>query len=241
MENNQLNITDSGKNLDFRTGKLPDLPSQANGTHAGVITSPGDYFFRKYQEMESVMYPYDGMLVSYSISEGFILFDENVATTIGGQKVQGELKLESNLKSLGINTKKAYSPSELSETLKMLRVLFGDKDQWLAIVTNLKNFTAEATAKIEKENDDKGNKKDNLIQTLKTSFDLSFNLSAAIFGGFLDKETFKVEILVNVRSSALEMYLQSVELKEIMDGAASNIITKELEKYDNLIPIIQLS
>jgi len=241
MENNQLNITASGKNLDFRTGKLPDLPSQASGTHAGVITSPGDYFFRKYLEMESAMYPYDGMLVSYSISNGTITFEENVATSIGGQTVKGELKLESNLKSLGINTKKAYSPADLSETLKMLRVLFGDKDQWLAIVKNLKNFTAEATMKIEKENDDKGNKKDSIVQTLKNSFDLSFDLSAAIFEGFYDKESFKVEILVNVRSSALEMYLQSVELKEIMDGAASKIITKELDKYDNLIPIIQLS
>ena len=167
MENNQLNITASGKNLDFRTGALPTLPSAAGEVHKGVITAPGDYFQRKYKEMESAMYPYDGMLVSYSISEGFILFDENVATTIGGQKVQGELKLESNLKSLGINTKKAYSPDDLSETLKMLRVLFGDKDQWLAIVKNLKNFTAEAKIKIEKENDDKGNKKDSIVQTLK--------------------------------------------------------------------------
>jgi hypothetical protein len=238
---NQLNITASGNNLDFRTGQLPNLPSAAGEVHKGVITAPGDYFFRKYQQMESAMYPYDGMLVSYSISEGYIVFQENVATTIGGQSVQGWLKLESNLKSLGINTKKAYSPSELSETLKMLRVLFADKDQWISIVTNLKNFTAEATMKIEKENDDKGNKKDNLVQTLKQSFDLSFNLSAPIFEGFYDKETFKVEILVNVRSSALEMYLQSVELKEIMDNAAFTIISKELDKYNNLVPIIQLS
>ena len=238
---NQLNITAIGKNLDFRTGKLPDLPSAAGEVRKGVITAPGDYFRRKYKEMESAMYPYDGMLVSYSVSEGFILFQENVATNIGGQSVQGELKLESNLKSLGINTKKAYSPNDLSETLKMLRVLFADKDQWLAIVKNLKNFTAEATTKIEKENDDKGNKKDSIVQTLINSFDLSFNLSAPIFEGFHDKESFKVEILVNVRSSALEMYLQSVELKEIMDNAAFSIITKELDKYDNLIPVIQLS
>lgn len=241
MEDNQLNITASGANLDFRTGKLPDLPSQEKGAYSGVITSPGDFFQRKYIEMKSEMYPFDGMLVSYSVSNGTITFEENIATSIGGQTIKGELKLESNLKSLGINTKKAYSHSDLSETLKMLRVLFGDKDQWLAIVKNLKNFTAEATMKIEKENDDKGNKKDNLVQTLKNSFDLSFNLSAAIFEGFYDKETFKVEILVNVRSSALEMYLQSVELKEIMDGATSKIITKELKKFGDVIPVIQLS
>ncbi len=241
MENKKFDITATGANLDLREGSLPDLPSLARGAYSGVITSPGDFFQGKYKYMKSGMYPYDGMLVSYSISNGTIVFEENIATSIGGQTIKGELKLESNLKSLGINTKKAYSHQELSETLKMLRVLFGDKDQWLNIVTNLKNFTMQATSNIEKQNDDKGNKLDNMIQTLKTSFDLSFNLSAAIFEGFYDKETFKVEILVNVRSSALEMYLQSVELKEIMDGAASKIITKELEKFSTYIPIIQLS
>lgn len=238
---NQLNITPNGKNLDFRTGSLPGIPSPKKDGYTGVITAPGDYFFRKYLEMESAMYPYDGMLVAYSMSEGTISFQENTATDVGGQTISGILKTESNLKSLGINTNKSYSPSELSEKLKMLRVLFGDKTQWTSIVTNLKNFTAEATTSIAKENDDKGNKKDNLVQSLKASFDLSFTLNAAVFEGFYDKETFKVEILVNVRSSALEMYLQSVELKEIMDDATISIINKELEKYQNLIPVIQLS
>ena len=241
MENNQLNITASGKNLDFRTGDLPNIPSPKKDSCNGVITAPGDYFFRKYQQMESAMYPYDGMLVTYSMSEGAIIFNENTATDIGGLTIAGVLKTESNLKSLGINTNKAYSPSELSEKLKMLRVLFGDKAQWTSIVTNLKNFTAEATTSIAKENDDKGNKKDNLVQSLKASFDLSFTLNAAVFEGFYDKESFKVEILVQVRSSALEMYLQSVELKEIMDGATISIINKELDKFDNLVPVIQLS
>lgn len=238
---NQLNITPNSPVQDFRTGSLPDIPSFAKHDYQGTITSPGDYFNRKYIEMKSAMYPYDGMLVTYSVSVSSITFKENVATTIGGQSISGVLKEESNLKSLGINTKKSYSPSELSDALKMLRVLFGDKQQWTSIVTNLKNFTAEATSKIEKESDDKGNKKDNLIQSLVTSFDLNFDLNTEIFEGFNEKQSFKVEILVNVRSSALEMYLQSVELKELMDSATKTIIQKELSKFKDLIPIIQLS
>lgn len=74
-----------------------------------------------------------------------------------------------------------------------------------------------------------------------TSFDLNFDLNTEIFEGFNEKQSFKVEILVNVRSSALEMYLQSVELKELMDSATKTIIQKELSKFKDLIPIIQLS
>ena len=48
MENNQLNITASGKNLDFRTGDLPNIPSPKKDSCNGVITAPGDYFFSKY-------------------------------------------------------------------------------------------------------------------------------------------------------------------------------------------------
>lgn len=239
---NQFNFTtiDNGR-VDFRQGSLPNLPSLKSSDTAGVITAPGDYFNRKYKEMKSQAFPYDGMFVSYSLSQGWIVYAENIATDTGGVKITGKLNLEPNLDSLGINTNKSYSPAQLSDALKMLRVLFADKDSWSAIVTNLKNFTAEATSRIEKENDDKGNKKENLVQTLSTSFDLSFELSTAIFSGYNNKESFKVEILVTVRSSALEMYLQSVELKELLDGAKEKIVLKELEKFADSIPTIQVS
>lgn len=237
----KLLIQPNGEELNFRTGNLPESPVKVKNSISGVITAPGDYFQKKYIGMKSDMYPLEGMLVNYSVTNGNIVFSENYATNIGGCTITGKLELESNLSSLGINTKKCYSPSELSETLKMLRVLFGDKDQWTSIVTNLKNFTAEATSKIEKENDDKGNRKDNIVQSLKTNFDLSFSLSAPVFQGFYTKNSFKVEILVNVRSSALEMYLQSVELKEIIDTSSFDIITKELSKFEDMIPIVQIS
>lgn len=242
-ETPQFNFELSGSNVNVRTGSLSNIPVPKKNQFEGCITAPADFYKAKYFKQAGStlqLYPTTGMLVSYSKKDASIIFMENIYDDGGGTSVVGKLKLDTDLASLKINENFIYTPKELSDKLKMLSTLFDKREGWLNIVKNLKNFTAEATKKLEEADDDKGNKTSNAVQTLKTSFDLHFDLNCNIFTGVSLKKTFRVEINADVRSKAMDLWLESVELKEIIDQEVSHVIGEELERFGD-VPSIQIA
>ncbi|MFZ1704323.1 MAG: hypothetical protein WAT79_08245 [Saprospiraceae bacterium] len=225
----EIKFDSNGKSLDIRTGSLSNLPVPKKGSIDGCITAPADFYNAKYFKQkggEGLLYPSTGMLLSYSKKDASITYSENVYDDGGGMVVTGKLKLDSDLSSLNINENHVYTNKELSDKLKMLSVLFEDRSGWSKIVSSLKNFHADVTKKLEEADDDKGNKTMNYVQTLKTSFDLDFVLNCNIFTGVEMKKSFKVEINADVRSKAVDLWLESVELKEIIDQAVDQVLAE---------------
>ena len=243
----ELVLNNNGPDVNFRTGSLGDLPKIKRNTLEGTITAPASYFKDKYlnttvdRDAVPFMYHEKDMLVEFSHSEMTIVYNENISTAEGGVTVKGKLSLEPDLKSLKINENQIYSPRELSDKIKMLPSLFEKREEWTNLVKNLRNFSVEANRKIEELDDDKGNKTSSVIQTLAASFELNFNLKCRIFSGLDVVKSFKVEINVDARSKAVELWLESVELKEIIDDLSKGIIDKEVEVFrgDVKVPIIQ--
>jgi predicted component of type VI protein secretion system len=243
----ELVLNNTGSELNFRTGNLGDLPKIKRNSLSGTITAPASYFKEKYlsptvdRQTVPFMYHEKDMLLEFSYSEMSIVYNENISTAEGGVTVKGNLSLEPDLKSLKINENHIYSPRELSDKIKMLPSLFEKREEWADLVKNLRNFTVEANRKIEELDDDKGNKTSSAVQTLAASFNLNFNLKCRIFSGLDVVNSFKVEINVDARSKAVELWLESVELKEIIDGLSEEIINKEVEVFRGLVkvPIIQ--
>ena len=249
MANEKLEVVlnNNGPDANIRVGNLGDLPKIKRNSLSGTITAPASYFNDKYlnptvdRDAVPFMYHEKDMLMTFSYSTMEIVFNENISTAEGGVTVTGNLSLEPDLKSLNINQAHVYSPRELSDKIKMLPSLFEKREEWADLVKNLRNFSVEANRKIEELDDDKGNKTSSMIQTLAASFDLSFNLKCRIFSGLDVVKSFKVEINVDARSKAVDVWLESVELKEIIDGLSEDIINKEVEVFRGLVkvPIIQ--
>lgn len=243
MENQKIdfNVMGDASEINVRNGELPKLPALIKFNKVGALTAPGDFYNFKYAKGNppECQFPKNGMIVEYSYEALTIAYYENIYSDTGGVIIGGQLKLNPDLAVLCINGKKTYSPVELSDRLKMLSLLFESREAWQNTVKNLKNFTAEATRRVEEMNDDKGNKISNALQTLKTSFDLFFTLSCDIFTGIEMKKSFKVEINISSRSNAIDMWLESVELKEIIDIESKNLINDELIRFGE-IPSIQL-
>lgn len=245
----EFKIEPKGNCMEFRTGSLPQKPVPSKTTINGCITAPADFFNSKYYPNSpraegtfetGFNYPLNGMLVKYSKKDRTVVYQENIFDDVGGATITGTLKLDTDLESLHINENFIYTPSELSQKLKMLSILFDNRENWITLVKNLKNFTAEANKKLEEINDDKGNKSHNFIQTLKTSFDLHFTLNCNIFTGVSSKRSFKVEINADARSNNVDLWLESVELKELIDKEVDYIIMEEVYRFLDT-PTVQIS
>ena len=111
----------------------------------------------------------------------------------------------------------------------------------MKLVSSLRNFSAKIGHDLSEMNDTKGNKMNTMVQSVKTDFDLNFVLSCQIFAGVQSKKTFKVEILCDVRDKALELWMESMELKEIMDEEKEKIIRNVLVPFQEAgVPIVQI-
>lgn len=241
MKELKIDVTGSKGELNIRTGELTDPYLYKEESIVGSISAPCDFFTHKYLKAESQDFPFERMLVSFSLSQGTIVYEENTATNEGGKKIKGVLSFDEDLKALGVNdSKRAYTPTELSKELKMLKYMFASTEEWMKTVTDLKNFTAEFTSVLDKKDDNNGNSLDSRITKLSTSFNLSFNLLSNVYIGLKDKKTFEVNIIIDARSSNVSFYLESVELREIEKTIKDEVINKELYSFKIHVPVIEL-
>ena len=133
----EFKIEPKGNCMEIRTGDLPQQPVPKKYLLNGCITAPADFFNSKYypeskRQAETVEtgfnYPLNGMLVQYSKKDKAIVYHENIFNDVGGVTITGTLKLDPDLESLRINDNFIYTPSELSQKLKMLSLLFDNRD-----------------------------------------------------------------------------------------------------------------
>lgn len=180
------------------------------------------------------------MLVTYNLHKGEIIFNDNVVDDSGRAKIVGKLTEFRDLDRLSINQDYKYTTQKLSDVLKMSGSLFRDRSECMELVNSLRNFSVEIGHVISESNDTKGNKLSSFAQNVSAKFKLSFILKCNIFSGVEDKKEFKVEILCDVRDKALELWLESVELKEIIDSEKEKTIISELVHFKSKVPIIQI-
>jgi hypothetical protein len=241
-----MKFTEPGHYL-YRNGKLPEPIISAGKDTNGVITAPADFFKAKYVNgdmltNENVLFRFTDMLVSYSIEDGTVFYEENIASNEGSTKIKGSLKLNPDLKVLGINTQKTYTSQALADVLKFNRLLFKSPDECMNMVSKLKKFSATIATEIVNSNDNQGNKNLSYAQKIATEMNLSFTLSCTLFSGRTEAITFKVDIEFDLRDKAIEFWLVSVELKEIMDTTKEVIVLDEVSIFKNKgVPCIQYS
>ena len=236
-EHQTFEIKTQDGNVNFRTGTLHPPVKSTNLSVSGLINAPAEFFNKKiYGE-----FAHNDMLVTYDLDSGVVVFQDNVVNDAGSSKITGKLSAFRDLDKLGINQDQKYTTQQLSDKLKMSSSLFSDRTECMKLVSSLRNFSAKIGHDMSEMNDTKGNKMNTMVQSVKTDFDLNFVLSCQIFAGVQEKKKFKVEIHCDVRDKALELWMESMELKEIIDEEKEKIIRNVLVPFQEAgVPIVQI-
>lgn len=267
MESKDFKLTLPEGTKEIRFGDLPKLPEyrkRVSYEFKGNIRAPWDYFSKKYalsrhRQSDTVvsipestmvmpantggepLVPFDkfDMLVEVDIAKLTLKFIEDNHTSNGSAVIIGKLEVSPEIKELGINDGRIYTAKELSELLKMRRIMFADRDQNLTLVKSLQAFKAKVEQDIEQANDNKGNKKYVFDQSITQTNDLKFTLNWPILSGE-PKVKFEVEINYDVRNSAIVFWLESVEMHESHMMACEALFTEEIAKFtEATVPVVR--
>jgi len=222
---------------ELRIGELLKQTDRKPYSFTGNIQAPFEYFSNKFglqpQQPDDKFGPWFGlfpMVVEVNRKALNIIFREDNHSDQGSAVVTGQLVLTPELQELGINAGKEYTGKQLSDTLKMKRLLFDSKDKNMELVKALQDFRAKVEADIQNANDDKGNKKFLFDQKIHQENDLRFTLNWPIISG-MDKVKFQVEINYDVRASAIVFWLESVEMHESQMDQCEKCLNEEITKF----------
>jgi hypothetical protein len=174
---------------------------------SGTIDAVSDWLSTRTidKEHSHIVLDPTGKKVTLVINEG-----HPHATTISGA-----ITVNPELEKFGINQERRFSPTELSSLLKLNRAYFASPDTHAQILKNLKNHSADISRKINEQSDDRGNNGKSDFTTLISNIDEKFTLNMAIFKGG-EKKAFEVNVCLEVRDRGISIWLESVELKEMI-------------------------
>ena len=218
------------KEIVIRKGEALPLREKNKVQISGSISAPRLFFEKRNADHES---KWCHVLYSKNEQKIKLVVDEEDKL---GKDVTGVLEMNTDFKDFGINSMKMYTVQELMQFLKLRKFFFDDRDQNVTIVTNLQKFKASITTQIEQEKSNQGNQKKVLDIKVDSNIPLNFVLSMPIFKGF-DNYKFAVEICYDVRDNSAILWLESVELAELMASETARIITEELKSFEAIVCI----
>lgn len=229
MDKVNIEVSDKTQEIIFREGKAESIETAMGIVLHGTISSPADWYEGKLENG----YEFDrsSMYIVHDIDNKSIQLRTKEHYTKGSVSVTGQLSLSTELNSFGINKGNctSYGAKQLAQFLKMNRSYFVDRSQCMQIVSSLNQLKIKVEREIEDGNDFRGNKSVKFEQHIKSELALSFTLSIPIFKGF-EASKFEVEILFDVTDAGINIWLESVELKELIDIHSNRIITAVLDR-----------
>jgi len=232
-DNTPFNATKTCE-LIIREGKALPALEPLKVTIGGIIDSPFRFLQKRVSEINQKK---AHILVNREKLYIELVFDEDNAYEQG--KVIGLISEHPTFKKFGVNSGNYVTTFEMAELIKMNRSSFENRQQAMELVSALKNFKAKVEKDMEKNNDDRGNRKVLLQQTVESNVPERFKLVMPIFKG-MPKETFEVEVYFN--PDDLTCTLVSPEandtLEEIRDGAIDEVL-EAIEKIAPDIVIIE--
>lgn len=149
--------------------------------------------------------------------------------------VLGKLTEHPDFKKFGINSGQYVTTYEMAELIKMNRSAFENRQEAMKLVSALKNFKGKVERDMEKANDDRGNRKVLLHQTVESNVPESFKINIPIFKG-MPKETFEVEVYFN--PDDLTCTLVSPAANDILEDIRDNAIDDVIRSIEEIAPNI---
>lgn len=225
-----INVPEGTKELVIRHGEADPIIQPLEIAIVGTISAPSDFMEVRSSQVDKMK-----AIIMFSFANREIVLEvdptDKFAPTITGKLVENPV-----LKNFGINTQKLFTIVDMIRFLKMNRAYFAEVDKCMSMVNNLNQFKAKINVEIEKLNDNRGNKKDLTEVSVKTDIPLTFELSLPMFIGHSPVK-FQAEICFDVRDAGISLWLESVELAEMLIKEAERVIAEELKTFDEYVVI----
>lgn len=225
-----LNPELQANDIVIRKGDAPKIKCPVKFKIEGLITAPNAYVSKRKHLINK-----DKCLVVCNEKAGSIKFIQDISDE-DSTEITGVLKVNPDLLKFKINTETVYNINDLIKFLRMNRIHFADVDVHGDFINKLANFKATITTQIEQKNDNRGNIKVSLEQIAKTQMPNSFNLCVELYEGF-NPLTFKVEIFLAARDTAVDFWFESIELKELLETEKNRILQEQLEPLNDYVII----
>lgn len=223
MENTiNLKIEGNTQELVIRTGEAEEIKYPVKEIYAGTIDAPRT--FAEIRTMNKMV-----AVVLYSKSKRYIKYKE-IASNQYGSEVTGHVELNPDLHGFGINRDTKWSPKTLAAFLKMNRAHFRDREDCVKLVTQLMNLKANTILDNNQAYDNRGNVKNDKEKIVTVNVEMMFVLKMPILIGGDTKE-FMVEVCLDTTDSGVILWLESVELAEILKTATDELIDAEVKWF----------
>lgn len=153
--------------------------------------------------------------------------------------ITGKLEYHPAFLKFGINSGQYITTHEMADKIKMNRSFFESKSDAMSLVSILKNFKAKIDSEIERKNDNRGNVKALVQQTVSSNLPESFKMIMPIFKG---EKPMNIEVEVYIEADEFKCTLISPEANEEMErlrDSAINLVLNEIKLVSPEIVIVE--
>lgn len=214
-----------------RTGKALDVFNPERVVIAGVIDSPADWIEKRLTTFDHMQ---AHLIVDREKLRIKLRIDENnhFATEISGSLTESEQFIK-----FGINKGDYITNFEMANLFKMNRTCFETQATAMKLVSELMNFKAKVERDIEKADNNRGDRKALIAQTVQSNLPDRFNLYMPVFKG-TPKQSFEVEVYVNANDFSCTII--SPEANDIMEELRDKEIDRVLDRIKEMAPAIAI-
>lgn len=144
--------------------------------------------------------------------------------------IKGSLERDQNLGAFKLNSDFRWSVAALVKFLRTMKFFFANKDEHKVLVESLQKWNAKIVTVLQEHNDQTGNSLMHLEKKVEeVQLKRKFKLNIPIFKGY-PKVSFDVEIGLDPKSNAVDLYLISDELIELEYVQCEKHLADEIEK-----------
>ena len=215
--------------LVIREGKAAELKEPVKVSISGTIDSPIRWLQKRIKTIDQLK---SHILICRESGTITLKIEENdfYQTTI-----IGKLEVSPEFKKMGLNSGEYHTNFEMADLFKMNRILFENRDVSMKLVTELQRFKAKVEKDIEQSDNNRGDRKMLLQQTVDSNLPDKFKLKMPLFVGE-PKAVFEVEVYI--RATDFCCTLISPDANDLMSEAVDICIGKQIEEIREIAPDI---
>lgn len=224
-----INVTPNDKELIIRYGHALEITPPTPVTIIGNINSPYEWLKVKKSKI--------------SILHSHIIVDrENLSITLYVEErdkykdvISGSLEIHPDFKKFKINSGEYITNFQMAELFKMNRSCFENYSVSMQLVSELQNFKAKVDKEIEKADNQRGDKRLLLAQTVQSNLPEKFNLNIPLFKG-TSKQIIEVEVHVRAEDLACTLISPAANdiISEIKDQELNDVLNQIREDFPEL-------
>lgn len=212
------------KEVTIRKGNAPDVKPKRSVKLDGTLGAPFQFLEgRKVDDQNTHLQIYK--------SEGKLTLQIGDTDPDTTHVITGSLKKDSVLQSFGINTEKRWTVRDFVKFIKTVAYYFSSREDHTKLVRNLQAWSVKIEKVIKEVNDNSGNS-EYLLQTKVNEVELlsTFELTIPVYQGH-SKQIFRVEIGLDPRNNAVDLYLISDQLFELEIELREWLIESAVNKF----------